>query len=260
VQCAICRRHADTHTCGPCVEHLSDVLITIQREVEILSSAPSMQQAHGARSGTLASHRAPARLDVLTLRDPRTLPDTDGTLGVLNTLMNWTARIRQDRDLRWPRRATITSERQCLHAHLDWAARQPWIGTMNDQLRNLLAQLQRANGTAPEPPAGRCYLPINGTECGGPIWLDHANGHAHCGRCANTWDGARLAHLKWELDRALLEAKRPLTEDGRPWLTVGELAQDLGITPNAVRIRLSRAGHRATRGHYHPDALDPISA
>jgi hypothetical protein len=43
-------------------------------------------------------------------------------------------------------------------------------------------------------------------------------------------------------------------------LTAAELADQLGVTVNAIRLRLSRAGARAIGSHYHPDALAAVSA
>jgi len=128
-------------------------------------------------------------------------------------------------------------------------------------LRNLRTLLKAANGTADDKPYGRCYLPTEDGLCKGPIWLDMAAGHAHCGKCRQTWDGEQLARLKWELDRAREEAARPRTDDGRAMLTAEELAKREKTSVNAIRKRLSRARIKAIGSYYHPDALgDKASA
>jgi hypothetical protein len=255
--CSICLRRLPDRglICQPCYQRLEQHLLDVQREAELLSPVPSMQQTGTTRGGTLASHRTPARVDVLTLTDPR--PWTDSTFA---TLRRWATHIRAHRHLTGPEHRTIATERRLLSDHLDWATTQPWIDQLASAIRDLRYHLQRANGTTPEPPAGRCYLPSDSGPCNGPIWLDTANGHAHCGTCGQTWNGAQLAHLKWELDRARAQAQRPHTTDGRPYLTATELATEHHTTVNAIRIRLHRAGAHATGSHYHPDALQAATA
>jgi hypothetical protein len=258
--CVLCakRQTERGYTCQPCLDRLAQHLHDVQAEAEMLSAVPSMAQPTGSRGGTLASHRSPARLDVLALTDPRTRPDWDDTtLSVLGVLGGWARVVREERALTWPERITVTSERKTLSTQLDWIAAQPWVDELARDLRALRGQLKACNGTQDPRPEGSCYLLTDGTTCGGPIWLDTANGHAHCGRCRATWDGPQLAHLKWELDRAKELRDRPHTDDGRPFLTVQELADGAGVSVNAAYIRLSRAGIRATGSHYHPDALAP---
>jgi hypothetical protein len=152
---------------------------------------------------------------------------------------------------------TISGERDLLTRHLDWIAAQPWVDEFYDELRRLLNQLRAANGTQEDRPVGRCYLPDQIGLCNGPIWLDTAAGHAHCGRCRATWDGPQLAHLQWEMDKAREEAARPHTADGRQMLTAQELAEQKKIRVSAVRMRLSRLGAKAQHGSYYdPDVFD----
>jgi hypothetical protein len=58
-----------------CVAHfdrLADMLREVEEEAAILSAVPSMAIRTGSGGGSLASERAPARLDVLAFRDPQT--------------------------------------------------------------------------------------------------------------------------------------------------------------------------------------------
>ena len=123
-------------------------------------------------------------------------------------------------------------------------------------IRTILGQLQAVNHTAPDKPVGRCYLPSPEGLCGGPVWIDDAAGHAHCGRCRAAWDGPQIAALKYELDKIKAEAARPKMSDGRRMLTAVELSNKHKISVNAVRIRLSRIGAKAVQGHYDPDVLE----
>lgn len=69
--------------CEPDARRLGDWVAQLQSEYELLSADPSMQarEPGSGGGGTLASQRSPARLDVLTLTDFRTVMGaaTDGT-------------------------------------------------------------------------------------------------------------------------------------------------------------------------------------
>lgn len=186
------------------------------------------------------------------LHDDEADAGSDRLMSALGVLHGWARVVREDRDLEPPASITITGERDTLSRHLDWCAEQPFVDEMHAELRQLRAALKSLNGNEDERPVGRCYLPADDGECGGPIWVDDAAGHAHCGRCRQTWDGAQLAHLQYELDLM----KRPKAEDGKPMLTAEEIATRRGMSVNAVRLRLSRNGSRAVHGYYDPAWLD----
>lgn len=284
----LCRHHLD---------RLATMLREIEDEATHLDARPSMAMRTGGGRGSLASERAPARLDVLAFLDPQTrqwtrdeqprytppapkaygpwclfcnhetcvawrtgrprdLHDDEAdagsdrlmsTLGVLN---GWARVIREDRDLEPPERVTITGERDTLSRHLEWCAAQPFIDEMYAELRQLRAALKSLNGNEDDKPVGRCYLPTDDGECGGPIWIDDVAGHAHCGKCGQTWDGNQLYRLQFELELM----KRPKGEDGQPMLTAEEIATRRGLSVNAVRLRLSRNGAKVVPGGYYDPA------
>lgn len=99
------------HLCNNHYGKLADTIRDIVIETEQLSAVPSMAITN-SRGGTLASHRAPARLDVLTLTDRRRnaagLGDWDHTRyddtpEVLDTLGSWARVVREERGLTmWP--------------------------------------------------------------------------------------------------------------------------------------------------------------
>lgn len=66
--------HAATHglLCDNHLQRLGATLRDIEDEAVHLSAVPSMQQASGSRGGSLGSERAPARIEVLAVLDPRT--------------------------------------------------------------------------------------------------------------------------------------------------------------------------------------------
>jgi hypothetical protein len=282
------------------LERLGVMLRDIEEESIHLDARPSMAIRTGSGKGSLASERAPVRLDVLAFRDPRTRrwePDkepayvppqpkrfgpwclfcehescmawragrrrdlhddehdagSDRVASVLDELHNWARLVREERELNSPDHVTLTGERALLTRQLDWCAEQPWIDEFYTDMKALLSQLQSVNGTLPEKPVGRCYLPAEAGECGGPIWMDVVLGEARCGACGASWTGHQLAMLNFELERAQQEAVRPRTPDGRRMLTAGELAQKLGTTVGNVRVMAHRDHVTAVDGHYDPD-------
>lgn len=247
------------------ISRLADGIATavrgILREAKTLDPTPS-SSAKTDRAATLARERTPARIDILVHLDNRIgvgwseQPDdtkaAGTTLPIRPTLRRWEQLIRVGRQM--PRRGAHRADLyRFLLAHADWCARQPWAGEMRDQLRTLHMQLQHANGTAPDPPVGRCYLPQDPGTCGGRIWIDDEAGAARCGRCHATWDGPQLAMLKHELEQARLEHGRPKTADGRPMMTAREIV-DAGLATSKanVYLRAHRAKTAAVNGHYDP--------
>jgi hypothetical protein len=95
-----------------CIAHfdrLADMLRQVEEEAAILSAVPSMAIRTGSGGGSLASTRAPARLDVLVHRDTRRgtgKSETEDdelaagkTLPVLDVLHSWARVVREERGL-----------------------------------------------------------------------------------------------------------------------------------------------------------------
>jgi hypothetical protein len=198
---------------------------------------------------TCTDWRAGRRRD---LHDDEQDAGSASLVSILGVLESWARVVREDRALAVPEQVTVASERRTLTAQWDWICEQPWVDEFVGELRTLRLQLKACNGTQDDKPYGRCYLPAEDGPCGGPIWLDVANGHAHCGKCRQTWDGEQLAMLKWELDRAREEAARPRTQDGRRMLTAQEMANRLGIKLGAFRVRVHRNPVATVDGYYDP--------
>jgi len=284
--CVLCTKRQASRglTCDPCLDRLAQQLHDIEREATILSAAPSLARPNGTRGGTLASERAPARLEVLALTDPRDVLDNREPSSVLGVLHAWTRVIRDDRRLSWPQRVTVASERRTLATHLQWAAEQPWIDELAGDLADLLARLRRANLTGGPPPVADCHMiRVDGTPCGGKVWrrparsitwrvlpdrceritVDAPDGPAHCDTCGGHWDDPHeMTRLELIAEQDKREARRPRTDDGRPMLTADELvAQGHVSSVSNVRVRAHRLGVRAVNGHYDPQALsESVSA
>lgn len=189
----LCTNHG-TKT-GQWLAELEDLYAT-------LDTTPSTTATWRTSGGTLASERAPARVDVLVLRDPRSRerdpsdPDGNHGRGVLEVLHAWARLVREERDLTPPAGpATVASERAVLATHLDWALAQDWCDELHADLRAIHGQLTAAHGIARARPVGRCPTLIDTGECGGPLWADDDHGHVTCGTCARTFTPAELRHL-----------------------------------------------------------------
>jgi Zn-finger nucleic acid-binding protein len=290
--CVICHREAEQgYLDAECFSRLASMLREIEDETAILEAVPSMAIRSGSGGGTLASHRSPAVLDAIVARDPRRGTGRigwddadpwgiDDTASVLETLHSRARTVREDLEYEPPARITITGERGLLTEALPWIAQQPWVDEMFMEMRDLLAQLKRTNKTQADKPVGRCYLIRFDNVCGGTIWQREQermiwrqaesggdrcvrvkvkvnDGPAYCERCRATWDDPKeLDRLHLIEERRQAELKRPKTSEGQRMLTVAELAAHHGKTENAIRLRLSKAGARAVRGHYDPAVLD----
>jgi len=285
-RCVICTADKAAVVGLLCAGHhsrLASMLRDVEDEACHLDARPSMQQRMDSGKGSLASERAPVRLEVVVLNDRRTrgagqrppgphcvecwhgscedirawldaqAAGAVQAMSILDVLGSWARLVREERDLAEPDSVTITGERDLLTRQLDWVAAQPWVDEAYSDLRTLLGQLRSANGTTPEKPAGRCPDLITGSDCGGPVWVDGAAGHAYCSRCRRTWDGRELNRLGLILEAQRREAARPRADDGEPMLTAAELvAKGYVSSPVNVRVKAHRLGLVSVDGHYDP--------
>lgn len=276
------RKHAATigYVCEHHLQRLGQILREIEDEATMLSPVPSMQ-IRGGGGGTLASQRAPVRLDVIVHTDRRrgtgkSETDDDAlaagpTLPILDVLGSWARIVREERELTDPDTVTITGERDVLSRHLTWVAAQPWVDEAYSDLATLLSQLKGSNGTRPERPVGRCWHPNGDEECGGAIrraslvsqpWttladrcvqidVETTDGHAYCERCGCTWDGPQLATLNYELERA----RRPKDDRGEPMWSSSEIASEHDVKVGTIAVWAHRRGIVSTGGYYDPRAF-----
>lgn len=135
---------------------------------------------------------APMRLEVLDMLDTRHGLRSDGTTdvrGVLGLLHSWAERVRDERHLARPDRATVSTEISTLLGHLAWITQQDWVEDLYAEIKTLHRQLRDAVGEYRQRPVGTCHAqPIGAEEtavCGGPLFMDR-DGHAvECSRCGN---------------------------------------------------------------------------
>lgn len=263
---------------------LGQTLADLETESAILSAVPSMQVSSG-RPGGLASHRSPARIDVLVHTDrrrgipgmsdaSRTDPVAyDDTPSILDTLHTWARVVREERGFTGQHAATVSGERDTLARSLDWIAAQPWIDEFYRDIHDLMAALRSANGHRPDRPLSRCPAIVGGHYCAGQVWLhdelqpvwrrytdrcsrdwEQAPGAAVCDTCGSSWvtpaDKARLQRMVADAAR---ELSRPHTDDGRPMLTAQELVERAIVSSvSNVRVIAHRLGKSSVDGHYDP--------
>lgn len=194
------------YLCDNHFTRLGAMLRDIEDQAALLDAQPSMAQ-RSDRGGGLASHRAPARLDILVHNDPRhgTGMSEDAedalaagsTLSILGVLHAWARVVREDRALAQPATVTISGERDLLTRQIPWLAEQSWIDEAFAELRDLVAQLRRQNGTNAlrKKPVGVCPTLFEDGECGGRLWANDQRGEVTCDLCGRVFEPAELRHL-----------------------------------------------------------------
>lgn len=211
--------HDGTMLCRAHFEKLGTILREIENEAALLDAVPSLAISHERSGGTLASEKAPARLDVLVLTDRRrgqihwaaadfdelALDDTPSVLEVLGT---WARLVREERALSIPKGpATVTAERDTLTRQLFWVAQQPWIDEFYADVTTLLRVLKRTNGTL-DLPVGDCGTFYGAEQCDGKVW--HAtlkrDGEPdepgfRCSTCRRVWTGTEAVRKRDDMWR-----------------------------------------------------------
>ena len=215
------RPHQAVHgfLCESHFQRFGQNLRDVELEATYLDARPSMQQRMDAGGGSLASERAPARLDVLVHTDHRRgtgMSETDDdanaaghTLPILDVLHSWARVVREERGLTeratevrmpdggpsaWaPSAVTITGERDLLTRHLEWIAAQPWCDEAYTDVRQLLSQLRIANHHQPDRPYSHCPVLVDGESCHGQVWIHdelQPVWRRYTDRCSKTWEQA----------------------------------------------------------------------
>ncbi len=210
VTCAAptCRRGpSQGRLCHTDADRLGQWLVDLGDDWRALDATPtSASPSTGGRGGGLASQRAPARLDVLVLTDPRSRarddedPDGNRTRSLLEVLGSWADTVRGERGLAATGRYDVEVDRRLLAIHLQrWVVHQAWVDEFFIEIRDVWAQVKAATGQSSGPRPVRACPAVVGLpagRCGGPVWLDrHA---AWCGHCGTAWSGFQLVRLLQE--------------------------------------------------------------
>lgn len=287
VICTVDREPVYGLICKAHFERLAKMLREIEAETCLLDARPSMAIRTGSGKGSLASERAPARLEVLAMLDPRTYPyakppagpscvhcwhdscialrawdnavnarATD-TMSVLDTLHGWARVVREDRDHATPDRVTVASERNCLTRNLEWLAEQGFIDELYVDSRKLLGQLRSANQTAEIRPkmVGICPTLLDDGECGGGLWPDENRGEVVCDKCDRIFGFEELRHLGEMLVRqGYVEVFRASWVTGVPvgtirrWVSEGKITSEKDGKKLTVQVSEVETLHQRRKG------------
>ena len=175
-----------------CFERLGTNLGEMARRFALLSARPGNGSIDGGRRAPGYGSRPPVNLHAAALRDPRTAPSELGEAhSPLNFAISWGRWIRRERQqapFAYPALdpvAVLDLEAEYLYNAMDWASRQPWITTFNEQLRVVVAQLRAATGEPNPKPVGTCKA----EDCGHPLFRPREGEvNIRCGGCGVVYE------------------------------------------------------------------------
>jgi hypothetical protein len=163
-----------------------------------------------------ASPPAPANLDALVLRDPRThaakLPKVqqDGKPtdmskpipAVLTIVASWVLLVADERPLTTVLPSSVIAQLDLLTRHGDWIAAQPWIDDYYLEISELRKALKTALRDKSSVRIGSCYLPTADDQaCGGALLRENGSATVKCFRCRSAWTTPQeLARLQLALE------------------------------------------------------------
>jgi len=183
----------DAHAAG-----LYARIADIARMWQLLDDLVAPGQAlTGGRAGI--DPAAPCRLDIIAIRDPRTvlvrtadgrpLKDEDHSpiVPVLAEVVGWARIVVEERHVAMP--AGLQAATALLLDHHDWTCAQPWVDELDQAMRACLAQLEHVLGAERPASVGTCTAPLeDGSDCGGPLRQDRWGLLAvECARCGDRW-------------------------------------------------------------------------
>lgn len=180
--------------------------------IDQAGSAPK-DEAPKTRHLKSAEAPAPANLEVLSLRDPRSaqtpiLPnpavrfhegDTSTPIpSVLAVVASWVQLVAEERPLTVKLPASVVAQLALLERHHDWMAQQPWIDDYVTEFGELRKALAAALRDHTHRVIGRCRLPMESRDmCGGALLEENGGDTIMCGECGARWstpqERARLA-------------------------------------------------------------------
>ena len=145
---------------------------------------------------------APANLDVLALRDPRShvaaIPPTVENYGygdpsspippVLTVVAGWVLCLAEERPLSASLPRSVIAQLDLLALHHDWIAAQPWVDDYSNEMRDLRDALKlTVRDHTHRKIDGRCQLPTETGVCGGVLLSENGSGVIRCTACRANW-------------------------------------------------------------------------
>ncbi|WP_328313116.1 hypothetical protein OG432_24555 [Streptomyces sp. NBC_00442] len=184
--------------CDPCVRQMSGWLTELPQQLIVLRHGSMLREVTGdqGRTGT-RTPPLPGRLDTLNLVGPAALEavwdadgDQHGDIPISGTLGGWVQLITEERHVHGPRIRTEEALAGWLEPHLGWAAIQPWVGEMRDELYSMMRAVRGITQLRPrvrpvDQPCPRCdSLALRKRD-----W----EAYTECGACASLFTRDDLA-------------------------------------------------------------------
>lgn len=179
---------------------LSDIAERWQRIVPtaaLLLSTPTT----GRRAPGFAS-TPPGNVHLMAMRDPRTHARDQGDIrSPLEVAHWWASFVREQRGIRAPEFATVTTEISTLSFHWDWITREFEPGHLVSfayEFGAVRGQLHVVTDDPPPPTVGRCTAIVDGARCAAPLSLPRGGTMIRCPACSASYDGVQLIRLYQE--------------------------------------------------------------
>lgn len=190
--------------CDRCTRRLRDMLSDIadrwQRIVPTSALLPTTPTT-GRRAPGFES-APPGNVHLMAMRDPRTRAREQGDIrSPLEVVHWWASFVRDQRGIRPPVSATVTTEVSTLSFHWDWITREfeaDYLVTFAYELGAVRAQLHAVTDDPPPPTVGYCTAIVDGARCGAPLSLPRERTMIRCPACPASYDGAKLVRLYQE--------------------------------------------------------------
>jgi hypothetical protein len=156
----------------------------------------------GRRAPGFAS-TPPGNVHLMAMRDPRTRAAEQGDIrSPLEVTHWWASFVRDQRGIRAPEFATVTTEISTLSFHWDWITREfeaDHLVGLAYELGAVRAQLHVVTDDPPPPTVGYCTAIVDGRRCAAPLSLPPRGGTMiRCPACPASYDGVKLIRLYQE--------------------------------------------------------------
>jgi hypothetical protein len=158
---------------------------------------PGSTQETNAR-GRRIDPPAPLRLEVVAVRDQRTIALHDGDLmPVLFVIGEWARLVREERDLALPTSlASVVTEVGTLRDHHDWIVAQDWVDDYYAEMCSCARCLRNVVGIQGPISVGPCPIIYEHGPCTGKLYQDRWGGMSvSCNKCHAHWDDRELRRL-----------------------------------------------------------------
>lgn len=137
---------------------------------------------------------APANLEALALRDPRSstvrLPTDESTPipPVLFVVASWLLCLAEERPLTADLPASVLAQLAVLSRHHDWIAAQTWVDDYIGEMTELHKALKAAVRDQTHRTIGYCHLSTEERErCGGALVQENGSSVVRCRGCEASW-------------------------------------------------------------------------